>query len=482
MNRVAQLAVLAVIAVAVVAGLIWWLGRGEVPDLAETTSPDAPAPGNSAPPPAAPAQPGEPALSQAPPADQATGSDEAIAVAPTPGAQTAAPPPQVVARPTPEASSEFLAPSFDVVRVEKNGEAVVAGRAEPRSKVTLYDNGAAIASTTTDSNGEWVLVPEQPLAPGNHELGVTARDADGRSAQSSDVVIVFVPRPPAIAAAEPSQPSRQPAEGRSTMRSHVRSDAKPVTPESAPIDSQKNQPSNTTASSPGAPATKAPLVAQPDTGAPEPRPAGIAATPDPAGTADSTEADEEQMTATTPDSGTEGPLVIIAPRDGGSARVLQQPETSEEGIVAGHLALETIDYDREGRASVGGRAAPGNRVRIYLDNRLVGEAQSDRQGRWSTTLDARIKPGLHQLRVDELGPDGEVIARIEAPFSRAEVVADLPHERTVIVQWGNSLWRIARRTYGDGMQYHTIYQANANQIRDPDLIYPGQVFNLPEQN
>ncbi|HCR67353.1 MAG TPA: hypothetical protein DIW38_12725, partial [Oceanicaulis sp.] len=50
----------------------------------------------------------------------------------------------------------------------------------------------------------------------------------------------------------------------------------------------------------------------------------------------------------------------------------------------------------------------------------------------------------------------------------------------VIVQPGNSLWRIARRLYGEGLQYTVIYEANRDQIRDPNLIYPGQVFSAPE--
>ena len=48
------------------------------------------------------------------------------------------------------------------------------------------------------------------------------------------------------------------------------------------------------------------------------------------------------------------------------------------------------------------------------------------------------------------------------------------------MQPGNSLWRIARRVYGDGVQYTIIYRANQKQIGDPDLIYPGQVFQVPK--
>ena len=52
-----------------------------------------------------------------------------------------------------------------------------------------------------------------------------------------------------------------------------------------------------------------------------------------------------------------------------------------------------------------------------------------------------------------------------------------------IIRRGDNLWTIARRVYGEGIKYTTIYQANTGQIRDPDRIYPGQVFELPsDQN
>ena len=51
----------------------------------------------------------------------------------------------------------------------------------------------------------------------------------------------------------------------------------------------------------------------------------------------------------------------------------------------------------------------------------------------------------------------------------------------VVVQPGNSLWRIARRLSGRGLDYVHIYGANQTQIRDPDLIYPGQVFEIPTE-
>src|SRR5947209_3775092 len=57
------------------------------------------------------------------------------------------------------------APSFDVVRVNPQGEAVIAGRAAPGSEVRVLDGDREIGRVTADRNGEWVLVPKEPLPP-----------------------------------------------------------------------------------------------------------------------------------------------------------------------------------------------------------------------------------------------------------------------------------------------------------------------------
>ena len=52
--------------------------------------------------------------------------------------------------------------------------------------------------------------------------------------------------------------------------------------------------------------------------------------------------------------------------------------------------------------------------------------------------------------------------------------------RSYTVQKGDSLSKIAKREYGDAQQWRRIYEANRNLIENPDLIYPGQVFRIPE--
>jgi len=52
--------------------------------------------------------------------------------------------------------------------------------------------------------------------------------------------------------------------------------------------------------------------------------------------------------------------------------------------------------------------------------------------------------------------------------------------RTYTVVRGDSLSKIAKHQYGDGNRWRTIYEANRDLIKDPDLIYPGQSLRIPE--
>jgi nucleoid-associated protein YgaU len=88
-----------------------------------------------------------------------------------------------------------------------------------------------------------------------------------------------------------------------------------------------------------------------------------------------------------------------------------------------------------------------------------------------------------------------VRARAEVPFdvrdTLAAAVANIPLDggspaavlvpkiTTTTVSRGDSLWRISHLNYGVGTRYAVIYKANREQIRNPNLIYPGQIFVVP---
>lgn len=180
------------------------------------------------------------------------------------------------------------------------------------------------------------------------------------------------------------------------------------------------------------------------------------------------------------------PLALLVPKAGSATedlgtRVLQKPSVEGEvEAVTGTLSLDHVDYDDNGNLSLGGRGTGGANVQVYLDNGLVGQAQVDGDGRWRLKPEQGVEPGVYTLRLDEV-KDDKMIARLELPFSRAEPLDSFAEDAFIVVQPGNSLWRIARRTLGDGVRYTVIYQANQDQIRDPDLIYPGQIFEIPGQ-
>ena len=280
-------------------------------------------------------------------------------------------------------------PQFDVVRINPDGDAVIAGRAAPGAKVEILDGGKSIGTVTADERGEWVFLPTKPLPSGKRELGLSATKPNGEALESDSVVVLAVPKRPGKAQDQAAKPK---------MSEDV-----------------------------------------------------------------------------------SGPLAVLVPKDGkGPSRVLQKP-TEEEGVRKGNLSIGVVDYDDSGKVSIGGKAKSGEQVQVYLDNKIVGQAKTSPEGEWRVEPKDKVSPGIYKLRADSVA-SGRVTARVEIPFSRADRVEGLAGEALVIVQPGNSLWRIARRTLGSGMKYTNIYAANRAQILDPDLIYPGQVFSLPRTN
>jgi len=190
------------------------------------------------------------------------------------------------------------------------------------------------------------------------------------------------------------------------------------------------------------------------------------------------------------------PTVLLATDEG--VRVLQP--SGDAGPVD-TVRIDTIAYDAEGAVRLSGRGVSGSFARVYVDNAPVATVPIGEDGGWSTGLPG-VAAGVYTLRVDEVDAAGAVTSRIETPFQReaaedvlraaeaaelpaptdgAEPVPDLPRVTLVTVQPGFTLWGISERTYGEGVEYVRIYEANRDQIRDPDLIYPGQIFELPER-
>ena len=177
------------------------------------------------------------------------------------------------------------------------------------------------------------------------------------------------------------------------------------------------------------------------------------------------------------------PLALKVPSEGGGAtEVLQKPTPPAPAAYTPSITIDAVDYDDRGRLNVSGTGAPDGQVHLYLNNEFLGRSPTGADGHWRQSPERTVAPGVYSVRADQVDDAGKVLARIEVIFARSTQLIDVPPGTLFVVQPGNSLWRIARRTYGRGVRFTVIFEANKKQIRDADLIYPGQVFRLPSIN
>mgnify|MGYP001548698409 CR=1 FL=1 len=271
------------------------------------------------------------------------------------------------------AAGKPVPPSFDAVRVGPDGRAVVAGRAAPGAAVTLLDRGQVIGRATADDNGEWVIIPDKPLAPGAGALSLEAQSPGQTPPErSTATVAVIVPAAPAAV-----------------------------------------------------PAAAAPALA-----------------------------------------------VLLPEGAEGAARALQ-PGGGDH-----RLALDIVEYDATSHVDLSGRAAPGAKIAVSINDRRAGKTAADAQGSWAIVLGSEVPFGRYRLQLDAVSAAGRPAGRVSLALRRpapGEVAAG----DYIAVVPGNNLWHVAQHSYGSGLRYLEIFRANERRIEDPNLIYPGQLLAVP---
>ena len=414
-------------------------------------------------------------------------------------------------------SSQLSAPKFDVVRIEDDGSALIAGQADGRGHVILSVDGVEQAEARADlsGTGQFVIFAFIPSTGDQQSLKLHLYAEDG-SGPVVSAQTVFVA--PATAAATATDSTAALVQEEVTVSESPEPAAETDTETETDTEIETGT-ASTDVASPEAKADKAPAT------------------------------------------------VILADEDG--VRVLQDgaPSAAKPAVT-----IDTISYSSNGDVILGGRGQAGNFVRIYLDNQFLATSKIAADGYWALEL-SDIEPGIYTLRVDELNAAGDVVSRAETPFKReaaeelaelmaagteteepsaegpsesaaeAEVVdaealpsvepeaADDPQPEQVMtqeevnvqaevaelkpqgeqssdggslavegqpadtasvlrtpskkfrvrtVQPGSTLWAIAKESYGAGIEYFKVFEANKERIRDPDLIYPGQVFEIPD--
>lgn len=413
---------------------------------AGTTEDTASAGGDPTPATGSAAADGDPTVAEAPPEPSAgtspetspeTSPDTSAGTSPAPADDPTTDPASASASAV--ATAEAAVPEFDLVRVARDGSAVVAGSTAPGASVKLLLDGAEIGAVPADAQGSFVALFNLAPSTAPRILTMVAVLPDGTELAADGRIAIAPTVAPALAAAP---------------------------------DAEATDTEDEVAAAPDAPA--APVE--------------------------------------------EAPAALLVTDEG--TRILQSAGDLSPAM-ASNVTVDTITYTPEGAVQLSGRGTGGAAVRLYLDNAQVADTTVDGQGGWSLTM-GDVAPGLYTLRADQIGPDGQVTSRFETPFQRetaealaaaagtgndtaapgaeaqgadpsstdpaapvdasgaATVAPTAQGPVSVTVQPGFTLWRIARENLGDGVLYVQVFEANKDQIRDPDLIYPGQVFSIPD--
>jgi nucleoid-associated protein YgaU len=222
---------------------------------------------------------------------------------------------------------------------------------------------------------------------------------------------------------------------------------------------------------------------------------------------------QQRVTAALEPRSTERPVVALVTPNKPTV-VLSQPGAPKP---AGEVVVEAVEIEPGGKFHVSGQARPGAALRLYLNDSFVTSVTAGADGRFAVTINEGVAPGNYRVRLDEASSSGTVRARAEVPFTAPETTASVsaqakrpdsaapkqpqlaaaggatvlpdsgsppstvvvPKITTTTVSRGDSLWRLSQVSYGAGTRYAVIYKANREQIRNPNLIYPGQVFVVP---
>lgn len=461
------------------------------------------------------------------------------------------------------AAPDAVAPGFDLLRVEPDGSVVIAGQAMAGAAVEALTGGTVLGKAEANADGEFVILFDEPLSPGDYQIALQATQPDGTVTPSVQTAVVSIPEKaddqvlalveepgePAQLVVVPQAPDDEAGvaaapEARAGEEVAATAEAaivrqEPALPEMETVPAEAEAPaareSEAMPAEPEAPAESETKAAQsePD------RPA----------------APEIEATPAEPDAPAAEIAMVETEADEQAPAVAQvaEPSAQQEEVplpaVAPAVTVDAVEIEG-GTVFVAGSADAGRTVRVYANEILLGDALVSDAGRFLVETQRDLPVGNYIIRADLLAEDGTVLARAAVPFERepgvsiaaiapetpaagevqidsaaepenalsapqpgevaagpaaeiavGEEVALLPEpavpaeadetgvtapklervDGAVIIRRGDNLWRISRRVYGKGVRYSSIYLANQDQIRDPDRIWPGQVFTLPSQ-
>ncbi|KQV00989.1 peptigoglycan-binding protein LysM [Mesorhizobium sp. Root102] len=474
----------------------------------------------------------DPYLNRTPPANVAALTPPAAPKPADPGTEARLPPAEVPAAPAavPQATAPAapatdaaapaapaaagpIAPSFDVVRVESNGSIVVAGNAAPNTKVEILNGSTVLGSTVAGPDGAFVIILDDPLKPGDYTIALRATTGDVVT-PSVQTAVVSVPKDAAGQVLAMVEEPGKPAELLTVPAPETK-------PAALAAGDQAAAPAAPAAEAPAtapAPAAPAPAVVEAATAPAAPATPPAAAVAEPKIVVEAVEIDGNKIfVAGLADAGRKV-------RAYANDILLGDAQTSPDGhflveatrdIPVGSYTIHVDGLDTDGvkvvaRAAVPFEREPGEAIAAVAPAEIkpaeakpAAPAAAEAPPAPAVVAAAPAEPApapatpATEAPAVATAPAETAPATMPAPPTEAPAVAaatppgDVPEtvapklehaDGAVIIRRNDTLWRISRRVYGHGVRFSTIYLANQDQISDPDRIWPGQVFKVPEKS
>ncbi|MER8391355.1 LysM peptidoglycan-binding domain-containing protein [Mesorhizobium sp. M1340] len=391
---------------------------------------------------------------------------------PAPAASTDA------AAPAAPTAAGAIVPTFDIVRVESNGSIVVAGNAAPNAKVEILNGSTVLGSTVAGPDGAFAIILDDPLKPGDYTITLRSTAGNVVTASAQTAVVSIPQNSTGQVLAMVEEPGK-PSELLTVPAPEAKSDA-------------------------ALPATGAELPAAAAPAAIEAAPAPVApATP----AAPAAPAAEPKIVVEAVEI--DGNKIFIAGVTDPGRKVrayandilLGDAKTSPDrhflveatrDIPVGTYTIHVDALDADGvrvvaRAAVPFEREPGEAVAAVAPAEPKPAEIKPAEPNAPATKAAPATPATAAETPATPTPATEAPAEMAATTPSGEtpetVAPKLEHaDGAVIIRRHDTLWRISRRVYGQGMRYSTIYLANQDQISNPNRIWPGQVFKVPEKS
>jgi nucleoid-associated protein YgaU len=330
------------------------------------------------------------------------------------------------------------------VRVEPTGDALIAGRAAPGSEVIVKFNGVAVGTAVANEDGAFVVTPDKPLPTGPGALSIESKSNEVVVA-SADTVAVDVKAgavdTPMVAVLKPDEPTQV-----------VQVPAKPALPPSKTVNLDTvdyDQTGNIVFGGRGPAGSKVQLYV--DNNA--------------YGLADINDKGTWSFAGSSPLA--VGAHALRADEIGGDGAVRSRIEMPFYREEPAKVATAPVTPEAPKPVEVATAEVPAVTPTAEVMEVAVPEAPV-------TAAPAEAAP------VVEPAADEPVVVAAQVPATADPAVEPPAAPTQVIIQPGNNLWKLSRQIYGKGIMYTVIYEANKDQIRKPDLIYPGQIFLTPE--